>query len=288
MRDTLVIRSPDGRATATVCPDHGAQLASLIAPVRGIPRDVFYRRGSFWESIVDGGGLPYLFPVVGRHRLGEHAGRYRWQGQDFDMPMHGFSLTRRWPVVDAGPHHVEVRLCSDASTLALFPFPFEVRLCYRLENDGLFIRQFLDGRGGGFPLAAGFHPYFALSPEDVEGCEIEGYFEAVGTYDGTYTGVEHWEPAVPRMGVAALARGSRVVRVANSDAVHIRVHGEPWMTMMARGDGVPAFRYLQFYRSGADPFICIEPWMDLPNALNRGCPLVTGLSEATLALCWHG
>jgi galactose mutarotase-like enzyme len=287
MRDAVVIRSPDGRAAATVCPDHGAQVASLIAPVGGVLREVFYRRASFWESIVDGGGLPYLFPVVGRHRVDDRPGVYRWRERTYDMPMHGFSLTRAWSVTDAGPHHVALQLRADTASRAVFPFSFEVTLTYRLENDGLSVHQAYDGSAdGGFPLAAGFHPYLALLPAEVEACTINGPFAEIGTYNATYTDISRWELAGACISVAEAARGSRVVRLSGGGPVQIRVNGKPWMTMDLGGGYACAFRYLQFYRSGSDPFVCIEPWMDLPNALNRGCALVTDRRDATFALRW--
>lgn len=272
MREVLVIRSPDGRTAATVCPGHGALVASLVMPIRGQSRELLFRRGWFWDSIVDGGGNPFLFPVVGRHRSGDQADTYTRDGVSYPMPMHGFSLRQAWQVDEAGDRHVVVSLRDDDSTRTHFPFSFSVTLHYEVGNGSFTCRQTYRNRGGEpMPLAAGFHPYFALSPDEVEACEVHGEFDAVGTYNETYTDIARWEPAPPTVNAAAMARGSHALRLRDPRAVDLTVRGEPLLSMRLRerGEHLP-FRYLQFYRSGHDAFVCVEPWMDLPNALNRG------------------
>ncbi len=271
MRDTVVIRSPDGRSTATVCPDHGALVSSLVVPWNGAPRDLLFRRSWFWESIVDGGGIPFLFPVVGRHRRDEQFDRYTHDGHDYTMPLHGFSLRQRWKIEEQGAHHVILSLRDNDSTRSFFPFSFFVSLKYEIGNGTFTCHQKFTNEGDRpMPLAAGFHPYFSFSPGEIDACELHGSFARVGTYRSGFTEIDRWEATPNTVNAMDMASGSRVIRLGDTRDLLITMNGKPYLTCTLRdGEADKEFRYVQFYRSGKDGFLCIEPWMDLPNVLNR-------------------
>jgi galactose mutarotase-like enzyme len=287
--DTVTIRAADGLTAATFAPAHGARGTSLILPRGGAPVELLYLRDSFWDSDRNTGGWPVLFPVCGRHLRGDRPFVYVLNGVERPMPMHGFGPSRAWSVEELHPDEVVMVLRDDEATRELFPFRFTVRLRYRVEPGRLLLQTDVDNHGDDpMPLAMGFHPYFALDPA-IGPWTLQGAFASVGSYNASYTEVTSWQAVPEPCDVLAAARADAVFRFEATRPVTLRRAGNPWLTLTANAPGdTLRFPYLQLYRSADDPFVCLEPWMDLPNAFNRldTCALVPpgALVTAQLAL----
>ncbi len=107
---------------------------------------------AFWT-----GRSPLLFPVVGRVRNN----RIRVDGLEYELPKHGFARTSRFEVEEAGPSQCRFRLCSDASTLKQYPFPFVLDVSYRIKKATLTIMALVTNTGSTvMPVSFGFHPAF--------------------------------------------------------------------------------------------------------------------------------
>jgi galactose mutarotase-like enzyme len=271
MSDSVVIRSPDGSTSATIHPERGADVSSLIMPRDGRPVEWLYRRENFWTTIVDAGGSPFLFPVCGRHRLPGKPDTYTWQEREYTMPLHGFGMYRPWMVMLTTDDHVSVTLASDDETRTMYPFEFSVTLHYRVYAGVFTCRQQVTNHGiTPMPYVSGFHPYFNMNEAELATCSITGSFDAIGTYNSDFTDIASWEPAGSSIPVVPAARSNHAIRLGSTDAVVLRIAGKPIAKLQVAGsESDTPFGYIQFYRSRSDPFICVEPWMGLPNALNR-------------------
>lgn len=269
--EIIVLRAANG-ASASFAPGFGARGTSLILPARGGGlREVLYCRPDFWTRERDNGGLPFLFPVCGRHIVDGELFKYRLDGAVLDMPMHGFSLRKPWTVKKREPDRLVMSLTDDEATRTLYPFRFEVTLDYRIFIDHLECRQTFVNRGDrSMPFFAGFHPYFAVDSLDAGGWSLGGGFESVGHYHESYTAIARWDPAPASIDAVAAAKIQNVIRldplkpIRLGDATGVRVELLP----NHPGDSA-LFPYLQTYRSNQDPFICLEPWMATPNGLNE-------------------
>ena len=128
----------------------GAQL-SILRDAAG--RDLLWNGdASVWS-----GRAPLLFPIVGALA----GGAYRLNAKSYRLPRHGFARGRAFSVVAADAAQALFRLTSDAATLEVFPFPFELEVRYALEDNRLSITASVRNVGSGTLLASfGYHPAF--------------------------------------------------------------------------------------------------------------------------------
>lgn len=105
---------------------------------------------AFWT-----GRAPILFPIVGALR----GDRYRYRGQEYALPKHGFARRKRWaPVLTEGARTI-LRLEDDEETRAGYPFAFALDLDFALDETGLAMTAMLVNRGAdAMPASFGFHP----------------------------------------------------------------------------------------------------------------------------------
>jgi galactose mutarotase-like enzyme len=82
------------------------------------------------DPAVWAGRSPLLFPIVGRAR----GDRIRVSGVEYPIRQHGFARTSPFEVIEAAETFCRLRLGSDASTLAQYPFDFKLEVAYRLEE----------------------------------------------------------------------------------------------------------------------------------------------------------
>jgi galactose mutarotase-like enzyme len=134
----------------------GAQLSEL-RDAQGL--DLLWNGDpTFWN-----GRAPVLFPIVGALNNGQ----FRWRGQHYALPRHGFARGRRFEVVRQSEHEALLRLVADAETLKVYPFHFELDMAFRFEGQALVIETTVRNVGDApMPASVGFHPAlrWPLSP----------------------------------------------------------------------------------------------------------------------------
>jgi aldose 1-epimerase len=146
-----VIRLAAGEATATVAPEAGGRVASLVVAGE--------------ERLVTGGDGPTLWgcfpmaPWAGRVRRG----RFHWAGVEHQLDLrlpphalHGTVLDRAWEVLDRD---------GAGATLAAplqpgWPWPGRVVHEVRLVPGALALRLEVHADDGPFPASCGWHPWF--------------------------------------------------------------------------------------------------------------------------------
>jgi len=267
----ITIRSGHGAASASFAPSYGGRGISLILPVNGQPREMIFIRPDFWTTTRDAGGLPFLFPVCGRHTLDGVMFKYRWGGQTYDMPIHGFSLQKSWVVDDHTSDRLVMSLSDDDQTRTIYPFRFKVVLEYVISHSRLECFHSYENVGDQpMPFYSGFHPYFRVDTLDEEEWRVEGEFKRSGKYNETFTSVTDWRPSGTSLNPVEAAKLQAVLQVDPYQPIIFRgANSELFRLLPGRtGDDLP-FPYLQLYRSNQDPFVCLEPWMSTPNGLNE-------------------
>ena len=109
------------------------------------------------DPAVWGRQAPTLFPIVGALK----GGHLHHQGVTTTLGRHGFARDREWSLKSLTAHSCTLRLVDDEASRALYPFPFE--LCVAFRIDGNLLRVQYDLRNpGDTPLYAslGAHPAF--------------------------------------------------------------------------------------------------------------------------------
>jgi galactose mutarotase-like enzyme len=141
------IRIGSDELTAAIDPQ-GAQLSLL----RNAAGDELLWNGdpAFWN-----GRAPILFPIVGTLQ----GGQYRWRGQRYTLPRHGFARGRRFQVIQSEAQAALLRLEADDGTRQVYPFEFALEVAFRVEHAALTVIATVRNTGAApMPASLGFHP----------------------------------------------------------------------------------------------------------------------------------
>jgi galactose mutarotase-like enzyme len=270
------ITSENGQTKATIVPERGAFVSSLILPFPSGARETVFLNDYVWNKTIDDlpGGIPFLFPICGRLSRDGKKGIYLYDGKQYHLNIHGFSWSEKWEVENVTGHSVEVVLRDNANTLACYPFHFEVKLTFKVMNGKLQCHQLYKNREKekSMPYYAGFHPYF-VTPEVGAGKEgVMLNFHAVRrfAYNNSLTDI---------IGEQAILASP--VHITNPDInEQLCILGKDKLATLTFPDGeilktniqgigdAELFSYVQLYTIPSKPFFCVERWMSFPNALN--------------------
>lgn len=101
------------------------------------------------------GRAPILFPIVGTL----NADRYRWQGQVYGLPRHGFARRSRFALVEQDRDGLILRLEDDERLRAVWPFAFALDMIFTVRDATLTMTARVTNRSDGpMPASFGFHP----------------------------------------------------------------------------------------------------------------------------------
>lgn len=128
----------------------GAQLSSL--------RDAA-GRDLLWsgDPTIWSGRAPLLFPIVGELA----GGALRLGAREYHLSRHGFARGTAFEVVAVGAAQATFRLRADESTLAVYPFEFDLSVQFALAGPTLTVTATVRNRGSeAMPASFGYHPGF--------------------------------------------------------------------------------------------------------------------------------
>ncbi len=107
------------------------------------------------DPAVWAGRAPILFPIVGTL----NGDRFRWRGQDYALPRHGFARRRDFRVVERDGDGLMLRLESDAATRAVWPFDCTLDMIFTIRAATLTMTARVANRSADpMPASFGFHP----------------------------------------------------------------------------------------------------------------------------------
>ena len=271
---SYTIHSTDGATQATFIPERGGMGSSIIMPGNSGPRELLFQHEFFWDTALTSftGGWPFCFPVCGRlERYGEE-GHYFYDGQAYTLPIHGFAWRLPWQVAEYSDNRIKLTLEDNHETLQVYPFNFTLALDYTIEPGVLLSAQTYTNRGDKpMPYYAGFHPYFS-TPAFNQGKErvmLDFHPVKCLAYNKTLTDLvgERDLYAVPTAITADI--NERLTQLGADKTTHLTFPDGDSIEMTASGIEDPdLFPYIQVYTPLEQPFICIEPWMGHPNAMN--------------------
>lgn len=270
------IISDDGNTKATIVPERGAFVSSLILPFQSGPRETIFLHDYAWDKEIDDlpGGVPFLFPICARISRNGKAGIYLYDGQQYPLKIHGFSWFEQWGVQNVTANSIEVVLSDNAMTYACYPFHFEITLTFHVTDGALRCHQVYKNTSNdkAMPYYAGFHPYF-LTPELGHGKE-DIIFQANPIrclkYNDTLTDIIGEQSVLntpititnPKINEQLCFLGKdklATLTFPNGDILKTNVDGIQDPNI---------FSYMQLYTIQEKPFFCVERWMSFPNALN--------------------
>jgi galactose mutarotase-like enzyme len=234
----------------------GAQL-SILRDASG--RDLLWNA----DPAVWTGRAPILFPIVGELA----GGRYRLGNKSYSLSRHGFARGKLFNLVAATASTATFRLQADDSTLAVYPFQFELDVRFALDGPTLALIASVRNLGAtNMPASFGYHP--GLRWPLPYGRERASHFIEFALEEpapirrlnssGLLAPDAHPTPVSNRrlMLDDALFKNdavifdqvrSRSVTYGAADGPRIRV-------------SYPDAPYLGIWTKPGAPFVCIEPW----------------------------
>ncbi len=294
--ETYTIAAKNGLTRATFVPERGGVGSSIVMPGRQGERELLFHYPHLWDRTSKDlpGGWPFCFPICGRLERQGRLNSYYYDGHVYELSIHGFGWDKPWTVADAGSDHLLLVLRDDEQTRAVYPFHFTVELLYEIAESRLFCRQTYSNHGDRpMPYYAGFHPYFLTPPPSSGKQQVILNFQAQRRlrYNQQLTDLVGEQPLFPLPASAANPEiHEQLLLLGEDKEIHLSYPGGDVVNMAAEGVEDPnLFAYLQLYSPPDQPFVCVEPWMAHPNALNSVAGvrwLAPGKSEHGVLRLW--
>jgi galactose mutarotase-like enzyme len=240
----------------------GAQLSTLRDHAG---RDLLWNG----DPAVWSGRAPVLFPIVGSLA----GGAYHLGGSTYRLGRHGFARGKPFTIVAYTATSALLRLSADASTLEVYPFPFELDLRFTLEEEMLAVRMEVRNTGTQeLPASLGFHPGFRWPlPYDqpraahfLEFDEEEPDPARRINADGLVTPERHPTPIKDRRLVLddTLFQNDALIfdQIKSRSVTYGADHGPRIQVSF------PDSPFLGVWTKPGAPFICIEPWQGVSDS----------------------
>lgn len=259
-QSTFTLRDPQSGIELQVAA-HGAELQSL----RRHGREYLWQGDARWW----GRRSPVLFPMVGR----VWGDAFRVDGRSYPMGQHGFARDSEFVVAEAPEGTLAFELHSSASTLERFPYPFTLRVTYRIDGDAVTVGWSV--RTGGerpMPFQIGAHPAFYL-PSHYTGEApggVRGYFAlnaagplhylspaergCMGTARHTLDGTLHMPLTASTFDCDTYAFDDGLLRRIDL----LAPDSSPWLSV--EFDAPLVALWAPTATRPDCPFVCIEPW----------------------------
>jgi galactose mutarotase-like enzyme len=269
-----LITLTDGKSRALLYPERGFQLFSYEADLGGRKLETIYVPAPGREPADRRYGNPVLFPAVGvsngsRPEGWDHGGAW------LPMPMHGWARNVYWQIEQQDDRSLTAVLVPHPGFRLGFPFDFEVQMTYRLEAAALVLETTVQNLGKEpFPYALGFHPYLRapLGPSGQRSrCLVRAPAGArLKTADGWRTMTRDREAARNIPVDAEELAGSVVLAETGASALEVEDPAAGLATRVSVAGSEQTYPVWVIWSAAPDaPYVCLEPWTDAPNALNR-------------------
>ena len=247
--------------------DHGAELSSIYDKENNY-EVLWTADNKYW-----GRHAPVLFPIVG----GLYKKELRYKGKTYHMNQHGFARDMEFePITKLDNFHSYV-LKSNPSTLARYPYDFELYNTYRLDGNKLttMYRVINTGRIA-MPFGIGGHPAFKIDANELkngnyylEFAEDEEKIHFLYLVDGL-VGTEYAKNILVNKRIINLDshtfdNDAIIMKGITNKKISLKNKhmNKPLLTMY-----FDEFTYLAIWSKPGAPFICIEPWLSTADTVN--------------------
>ena len=228
---------------------------------------------AFW-----GKQSPVLFPIIGTLK----GNSFLYNGKSYHLPRHGFARDRVFEVEKRGGDSKTFLLKSDMDTHKVYPFDFEFRITYSINENKLTVTYDIKNSGeGDLYFSVGGHPAFKLPL--IDGTSYEDYYlefekpETAGRWPISADGLIEITP-LPLLNEASkiplnkqlFAKDAIVLKHLNSSFVKLRSN----KTERGLTFHFPGFPYLGLWAAKGADFICIDPWCGIADPVDSDQQLV--------------
>lgn len=232
---------------------HGAELMS----VKSINGTDFLWTG---DGKVWGNTAPVLFPVCGTLK----EDKYLYKGKEYSLGIHGFAREMDFEVEECTQSRAVLLLCSSPETKKSYPFDFEFRVIFELEERTLHITYsaknlsdedmyFAFGSHEGYNTPGGFEDFELVFEKEEE----FNTYTLVGRYLSKENIKRSETGKVLPLRFGMFDKGGYFLYGLNSESVTLR-HKKSGRSVKV---DFPGHDYLTLWSVDFDQkYICIEPW----------------------------
>ncbi len=210
---------------------------------------------------------PILFPIVGRLKNDT----YSIDNKIYELPRHGFARNFEFQIVNQTESSVAFVLESNSETLKNYPFEFELRLEYELDENELKIKYSVENKSEAtMPFSIGAHPAFAIensfSDYSLKFNQTEEFIshELDNEQFNTVSKKIQSENGIIDLNYTLFEKDALVFKHLQSNELTLLKKNEPVITVQFEG-----FPYLGIWTKPNAPFLCIEPWCGLADNGNH-------------------
>jgi galactose mutarotase-like enzyme len=271
----ITLRDGSG-AQAVIAPELGGW---LVRYMRLLPELGHVDGLYFAQEVVDRypnqmyAGNPLLFPQVSFSHLPGEEHHYKWEGNTYALPQHGFARRLNWKVASVSETQLTMELTDTSATRAAYPFSFRTLVTYELLEGRLYFRQSIENRGERLmPFSTGIHPYLPvpITPRGKrERCLVE-----ISSGNKVIPGKD-WESwSIEPFMAQLLSVQEDVSSTLFLTDLHEKEIGlidpESGVRITLNFADAPMHKFVALWsKSTSAPFYCIEPWTALPNSFRR-------------------
>ncbi len=240
---------------------HGAELRSVVNKASN-REYIWHADASVWNR-----SSPVLFPFVGRLKDDQ----YVYQGKTYHLPQHGFARNYDFEVIEHSPSKIILELNSNHETLANYPFHFKLQLIYVLQENALALSYRVENTGEeNMFFSIGAHPAFVLD-DDIDSYFIQFDEEEKFNRHLLQGGLRNHlqEPVFIQKCMLKLRKDyfeqdAIVVKDMQSSTLSIvNAKGKKIVSLSA-----DQFPYYGIWSKAPYPFICLEPWEGVADAID--------------------
>ena len=238
----------------------GAELFSLKSNQN--KEYIWEGKPAFW-----GKHSPILFPIVGS--LKNNA--YQYDEKEYHLSRHGFARETKFELIEKTVESATFSLVSTIETKKVYPFDFELQICYTLEENKLNINyKVINKNDFAMPFAIGAHPAFALNG-DFENYSLE--FQQQENLN--YFLLE--ENLISNSSNEILLKNRQLAlnyQLFENDALVFKTIQSKSITILKNANPLLKVNFSDFPNLGIwtvqnAPFLCIEPWFGYSDTLEK-------------------
>ena len=217
---------------------------------------------TFW-----GKHSPILFPIVGSLKNNT----YLHNGKPFQLNRHGFAREMEFQLIEKTKESATFSLLSTIETKKVYPFDFELQICYSLKENKLNIDYKVINKDDLImPFAIGAHPAFALAG-NFEDYSLEFQQDEILRY-------HLLEKGLISNSTNELQLDNRLLglnyKLFENDALVFKTLKSKSITILKNANPILKVNFSDFPNLGIwtvvnAPFLCIEPWFGYSDTLNE-------------------
>ncbi len=235
----------------------GAELCSLVT-LRDGREWIWQPKPGTWQ-----GRSPVLFPIIG----GQKNGFYQYEETCYPIDKHGFAMRSNFTLVRKEGHSLCMALVDSAKTRAMYPFAFQLEVCFALKGNSVAVVYRLINRSDrAIPYCIGGHTGYPIpfdKTEDTGPYRIEFDEEETVSRHLLQNGLLHGtQPLLQKQRILPVAeelfeQGAIILKDLKSRAVTLRGKS----AYPAVRVEFPDFEFLGIWKLPDEQFVCIEPWV---------------------------